>query len=260
MKRIYIVFLIAILLNTSIVNAESKLEALQAIDKTEDDIKEMSDAGFGTSFVNDTLTEAKKALNASNYNLVLEKTQLISQRKSQAYNITDSIRALQLGMEDVENLGLNVTKSRELFNKTLVAFQNERYEESESLINQAYIELGNARAEATLVKTMIRATRENIISFVKENWSRMIIGGIALSVVGYIIFNRIMSIRTKNKIKSLEIENEVLTGLMKKAQSDLFQKKKISRETYEIKMKKYKERMLEIKETLPVLKARIEKK
>lgn len=253
--------MVAILLMSTLVSGQNTTEAQanQAIAQAEKDIKEMLDSGFGINFVNDTLLEAKKALNTTKYDLVIEKTQLISERKLQAYNISDSLRALQLGIEEVEALNLNASKVRELFNKSTVTFQEERYEEVEELIKETYAELTNIRAEATIVQVRVKATRENIISFIRDNWSSILIGGAVASAIAYVVFNRIMVMRTKNEINDLGIEKEVLAKLMKKAQSDHFQKRTLTRESYDIKMGKYKERMIEIKELLPVLKSRVKK-
>jgi len=262
MKLAYLIFTVTILLMVSLAISQNatSTEAVQAIAQAEKDMKEMQDAGFGIVFINDTLLEARNALNKTDYELVIEKTRLISERKLQAYNISDSLRALELGIKELEALNLNISKVRELLNKSMTTFQEERYEEAEELIEEAYAELNSKRAEATIVQVRIRAVRENIISFVRENWLHLIIGIASSSAIGYIIYNRIMIIRTKNQIKDLGIEQEVLKNLMKRAQSDYFQKRTLTRGSYEIKIKKYKERMLETKELLPVLKARVEKK
>lgn len=255
-------FIVAILIISNIAFGQdvTETEAIQAIVQAEKDIQEMVDAGFGIVFVNDTLLEARKALNASNYSLVVEKTRMVSERKVQAYNISDSLRALELGIVELEKLDLNTSNVRELLDKSITAFKEERYEETEELIAEAYSELSNIRAEATIVQVRIRATRENIISFVQDNWLYLFIGIAFASAIGYIIYNRIEIIKIRNKIKDLEIEQEVLKNLIKKAQLEHFQKRTLSRESYEIKIKKYRERMLEIKELLPVLKARVGKK
>lgn len=261
MRLIYMTFMVAILLMGTLVNGQNTIEAQanQAIAQAEKDMKEMLDHGFGIAFVNDTLLEAKKALNATNYSLVIEKTQLISERKLQAYNISDSLRALQIGVEELEKIGLNASKVKGLLNKSTVTFQEERYEEVEELIKETYAELTDIRAEATIVQVRVKAARENVISFVRDNWSSILIGGGGVFAIVYVVFNRIMVMRTRNEINDLEIEKEVLAKLMKKAQSDHFQKRTLTRESYEIKMNKYKERMIEIKELLPVLRSKVKK-
>lgn len=223
------------------------------------DISEMSDAGFGVVFVNDALLDAKKAFNATLYSIVTEKTRLISERKIRAYNISDSLSALNFGVKELEVYGLNTSEIRKLLDRGKTAFQQERYEEAEGLVKQGYTELTNIRAEATIVQVRIRAVRENTISFLRDNQTSIIVGGVVVAVIAYFVLSRIRAIRTKNKIEGLKTEKSVLKTLMKKAQYEHFQKGALTKESYEIKMAKYKERMREIKELVPVLKSRIRK-
>ncbi len=234
----------------------TRTQAEDSVANAEKDMGEMMKSGFGTAFVNDTLLEAKLALGKSDYASAFKNAELVSQRKSQAYNISDSLRALELGMDELESAGLNSTGAREIFNKSVGAFASERYEETEKLISQAYAELADVRAEATLVNIMINSAKENVVSFIKENVSNILVSVVVLFMAGYACFEKLNGARIKNKIRDLEIEKTVLKDLMKKAQSDHFEKRTMTRETYEIRMRKYKERIAEIRETLPVLKAR----
>ena len=54
------------------------------------------------------------------------------------------------------------------------------------------------------------------------------------------------------------IEREVLQGLMKKCQTERFKEGRISALVYNIRMKKYGERLEEIKQILPVLEMRMD--
>ncbi len=224
------------------------------------DIIEMSDSGFGIVFVNDALLDARKAFNATLYSTVAEKTSLISERKIQAYNISDSLSALNFGVEELEGYGLNTSEIRSLLNRSKIAFQQERYEEADQLIRQAYTKLTDVRAEATLVQVRIRVLRENLISFVGDNQTNITVGGFAVAVIAYVISSRIMAARTKTRIRGLKAEKSVLKSLMKKAQYEHFQAGTLGKESYEIKMNKYEERAREIKELVSVLKSRIGKK
>lgn len=58
----------------------------------------------------------------------------------------------------------------------------------------------------------------------------------------------------------MKVEKDVLEELMKKAQSDYFAKGDITKQTYEIKMLKYKETLVEIKQKLPVAEVLLEKR
>ena len=55
----------------------------------------------------------------------------------------------------------------------------------------------------------------------------------------------------------MKIERRVLVDLMKKTQIERFKENKISELVYNIRMKKYKEKLQNIKQELPVLEKRI---
>ncbi|MBI4177110.1 MAG: hypothetical protein HY516_01980 [Candidatus Aenigmarchaeota archaeon] len=260
MKLAYLISLAMVLLAGSFAAGQAGTNYTALLAQAENEIKEMSDAGFGVAFVSDALLDARKAFNATVYSIVTEKAGLISDRKLQAYNISDSITALALGIEDVRSYGLNTSDVEEVLGKSRTAFQQERYEEAEKLIKQGYAELTSVRAEATIVQIRIKAARENLISFVKDNQNTIIAGVFIAALTSFVVFARITEMRTKNRIKNLAIEKTVLKGLMKKAQYDHFQKRTLTREGYGIKMEKYRERVLEIKRLIPVLRSRLKKR
>ncbi len=64
---------------------------------------------------------------------------------------------------------------------------------------------------------------------------------------------------TRYRLEDSKLEKEVLGDLMKKAQEDYFKKNAISKSTYDIRMKAYHDKSLEIDESIPVLRARLER-
>ncbi len=249
--------LLILLLAAGLASAQQNAEqARGSLANAENDIEDMLKSGFGTAFANDTLIEAGNAFNKSDYALVLKKVELISQRKSQAYNISDSMRAAWLGIEELDYAKLNSTEARGFLNESAYAFNNERYEESEMLISRAYGEIANAKAEAALVSVMLKSAGDNLISSIKTNATAILLVLAAMIPVAYFASNKAAMIRAKNAAREMEIEMKVLIGLMKQTQSDHFEKGTMTRDTYEIRMKKFKERIIEIKRMLPVLRAR----
>lgn len=269
--------------------------ALNAILQAEEDMKEMQEAGFGIVWVNDTLIETKKYFEGENYtallegiqkitNLerkrkaqellteaqkrigvqvdygqVLEKTKAISERKAKAYEIRDLIRANELIITEVEETGLNLAPALEILNKAKIEFEEERYDKAIGLLTQIEPKIDEIKTENTLLKTIYRAGRETTLYFIKEHYIAIIITLSVIITVFLLSYNRIMVRILNKKIKDMELEKEVLTDLMKKAQLERYSNKIITKQTYEIKMIKFKEKITEIKEQLPVLQARLDK-
>jgi uncharacterized protein (DUF2164 family) len=61
----------------------------------------------------------------------------------------------------------------------------------------------------------------------------------------------------KKKIHKLKVEQKIVVGLLKKTQIERFKQNKISGLVYNIRMKKFEEKLNTIKEDLPVLEKRL---
>ena len=79
-------------------------------------------------------------------------------------------------------------------------------------------------------------------------------------IVGGKVFHKKNTKRLlQNKIKKMKFEKVVLVDLMKKAQIQRFKENSISGLVYNARMNKYKDRISEIGERLPVLEERLGK-
>lgn len=140
------------------------------------------------------------------------------------------------------------------------SFKIEDYEETEKLIEQMTKNMTDLEAEATIVRARYTALRDNTVDFVKENKGRIIaVVSLLILIIG-VSWWRISIILTNKKIAKLKGEKKVLSDLMKKAQSDRYVKGTISKDTYKIKMNKYRERERKVVRELAVLRGRIKKK
>ncbi len=269
MKRYLIAaFLLAISI-TFIVGAQEKpaeateKEALNAYILAEVNMREISELGSGIFYANDRLIEAKNALQVggpSNYALVLTKAEEISKRKDRAYRISDSLIALKLRIEELKGKGLETGMAEKNYMAASEAFQKENYDEAEELVFQANKFLTDIEAEQTVLRARYNAARDNTTTYVKEHWKSTVVAIALLLVIGSISYDKLDLIKTGQRLEDTELENTVLKDEMKRAQVDYFNKGLMSRESYEIKMTKYREMLVKNEEIIPVLKARLEKK
>ena len=80
---------------------------------------------------------------------------------------------------------------------------------------------------------------------------------IILGIISYFGYKRFEKRLLINKIRKMKTEEQVLNELMKKTQTERFKENKISGLVYNIQMEKYRVRLQEIKEELPVLEERL---
>ncbi len=280
--------------NISFENITQEL-AFNALLQAERDMLEMQGNGFGVVWVNDSLIEAKKYFkgedytsllkeiwrikdnktreNAQNlligaqkrigvnvdYKKVLEKTKAINERKVKAYEINDYIVASELRIKEMEKTGLNMSGALDILNSAKIEFKEERYDNAIKLLAQIEPKIDEIKSENNLVKTIYRAGKETTLNFIKEHYIAIIISFTVLIIIFLLSYNRVMVIILNKKIDDMNIEKEVLDDLMRKSQSDYYSKVVIPKKTYDIKINAYKERMLQIKQQMPVVEARLEK-
>lgn len=254
-------------------------EALLAIEQAEQDMQIMIDEGFSVVYINDTLTAARKALDRADfaevlrnnatgelaenatkaleglnwqgftYNGVIVYTDEIASRKNWAYSLSDMIRALELKIQNYAEQRLNVSEAMVLFDKSVIEFKEERYEDAENFLSDAHSNLEAEKAEQSGFAIIVEVGR----GFIEKYWVGLIISLVVAGIAGYFVWRGIKIKRIRKKLEELKVEKGVLVDLMKKAQVDRFEKSNIPRSIYDIRMEKYKDRLTEIEETMPVL-------
>jgi len=258
--------------------------ALESINEAEAIIDEMIENNFSILFVNDTLLDAKRELERARYKEILKNpnskknetsearealrlldlekisfsnvliyTDKIRERKREAFDIFDSISASKIKIQDYERQGIYVEESKELLEKSNTAFYEERYEDSEILLEQVRDNLETKITQAATLNTLATSAQ----NFIQRYWHYVLVFLILLSIIGFFFYKKISKEILKKKIKKLKVEKETLLNLMKKTQEERFKEQKISGIIYNIRMKKYQERMGKIKEILPVLEKKI---
>lgn len=270
--------------------------ALNALLQAEKDMQEMQESGFGIVWFNDTLIEAKKYFEGENYTALLEEidkindtkrkekakellltaqktigveinykkvfelSKSINERKKKAFEINDLIRASELRINEFKQQGLDTSEAEDILSNAVDEFENERFESVEGLLENSDKKLIDLSAESTLVKTIYRAGKENISVFLKENYKPLLLLLGSLLIIAILLYNRIKIATLRRRIRDMKVEKIVLENLMKKAQTDYFAEGDITKQTFTIKMEKYKEGLVEIKQSLPVAETLLEKR
>jgi hypothetical protein len=224
------------------------------IERAKADIQEMEGLGMGTDFVSDELADALNAAHEKDHKTVLEKTESISKRKEEGLLILDSLRALELRISDVSTLG-DVSQAREKLEEANKAFKRENYGEAEDAIFESERSLRQVEGEYSVVKARASAAKDNVFSFVMGRW-KMLSLYVLLMLAGIgVTYPRIRKIRDKKTLENLRLEMKALGELIKKVQMDYFSGTKKSRRIYDIKMKKYRNKMFELDEKIALYEA-----
>jgi hypothetical protein len=272
--------------------------AMQAINECEAIIEEMKSNNFSIVYIKDSLIEAKLAferakyaeilrgeVNATEdekkeareslklvkwqdivYKDVLAYTEDIQKRKRTAFLLLDKINVEENNLKqdeaELKSAGLFSSQQVVISNETgsillqaKLAFSEERYNDAEKLLENFKIQVEKEKAQTSTLSGIKKGAK----NFFQRYWIYIIILLIIFGVFGYFAYKKYEKKILKNKIRKMKTEEQVLNELMKKAQTERYKENKISGLVYNIRMKKYGERLEEIKEELPVLKDRLKK-
>ncbi len=271
----------------------TRATALQALIEAEDHILELKSQNRSILFVNDTLLQAKRFYIGHTKNLVYDDiakeddqgrsaylkdiaviaeqtpvyevkklnltevhrlTQRIAFAKQQTFNIIDRITVLQEKEERYRNNKVDTTEAQTLLNQTITSFAEERYDEAQAFLEEADIKLDKARLERSRIKGMLSLGK----NFVERNWLRILILLVILIIIGRPVFKHYRKKWAIKKKNHYQLELKTLQRLLRKAQVEFFSDKSITKQTYDIRTRRYNDKITVIKQKLPVLEAVIQ--
>jgi len=266
----------------------TKAEAIELISQSEQIVREMEDNGFGVNYVNDLLIEEKKAFEQAryaeilrngslnenettearialrlvnwkllNYNLVTDYFNKIKQARDKAVDLNDLISVLNTRVQDYSSSGVifspeDLTQLEEAGR----ALKEERYSDADNLINQARDSIESSRIETSRMSILTN----NTIDFIKENGVYFLGGILIIIIITIFTLRRLRKRRILNRIIKLTAEEKAIKELEKRTQIERYKENKISGLVYNIRMKKYKERLDKVKQELPILKNNLNNK
>jgi hypothetical protein len=266
MKRIYLFFIIALILVPFVQSEEAseiEIELQIKIEEAENIVLELRNEGFYIQRVNDTLEAAKDIFEVQSqrkgrqkdFDLVNKYLDEIFELNDQAYKTRDEINYVYEFYNDTkENKpDMNLLEVDKVLEEMQFEFDSERYDRAYDLSKKAYSRIVEIEGTYTAVNLAYQATARSLKSFFVNNWLLILIIVGSGSVLYVVFRNRIIFIRTKLKIKSLEKERSVLESLIKESQSAYFEKGTLPESAYRIRIKKFSDLTRDINRQLPLL-------
>lgn len=251
-------------------------------------IKEMQSNGFSTLYVEDKFNEAEKIFTQAYYASILrgeinvsdfekmqarESLSLISWRtldysavvpilneienhRNQAFEINDLLFSLEIELNDfygnfskLDPIPISVSSFIEAKN----SFIADRYNETQNFIVKSKESFEAEKLDSSRFNILQRGVKGFFLRF----WYVFLII-LILIILGVVFFYKKFKIYSlRKKIDFMRHEEKVLNDLMKEVQTQRFKEEKISGLVYNTRMNKYKERLQEIKQTLPVLEKKL---
>ena len=241
--------------------SEREIEIL--VNRSAEIVEEIRNEGLPTLYVQDLLIEMQDEANDYNinYNKLLENSQLILQAREDALYVRDVITLKEQEISEYEEVsGFDASGTWTLYNLAKEEFANERYQNAKDILGEITPALDKITVDQTRLQTRIFAQTNRLLEWIKNNAVAITVTLLVMALLFALSYKRAQFILLRRRINHLMIEEEVLSGLMKKAQKEYYQDKKITKSMYAMKMEMYTLRIEEIKAMLPVLQKELQKK
>ncbi len=274
-------------------------EAELALIEAEVVLQEMRQQGMGTAYADDLLLQARQAFEGEDlelaltrakylnqtgqeeearallqqvvdaqrtgsklnpdYKTALLKVRQIQERKKEAYALRDQLQEVNLTLNELEGSPFDLSESHRSFQLAEESFKLERFPETRTYLNQTLQNIHAAKAEYSVLNALLKASRNNVESFVKENGYALLAAFFALSVLGYLSYRVLRKRRLEERVRFLKKEVAVLQELLKRIQEDFYLNHAISRQVYELRKEQYQRKLLKIKSELPVMEKQLKR-
>ncbi len=241
--------------------SETEIELL--LNRSAEIVEEMREEELPTLYVEDLLIEMQDEANDYNinYNKLLENSQLIMQAKEDALYVRDVLVLKSQEIREYEEIsGFDASVAWELYNLAREEFANERYQNAKDILGEITPALDKITVDQTRLQTRIFAQTNRLWEWIKNNIVAITVTLLVMALLFALSYKRAQFILLRRRINHLMIEEEVLSGLMKRAQKEYYQDKKITKSMYAMKMEMYTLRIEEIKAMLPVLQKELQRK
>jgi len=248
-------------LNTNLSN--ESIQAKELLNQAEKDIFEMMSKNISILRVNETYQEAIQLYSAqlaleekgttANYKLVVEDALKIDSIKKTALEAKDELEIFKETFANAQK-GANLSEMQGDYNKIIISFNEERFEDTLTLIKKGYDRISEIQSSQTAVNAVYLATSRTVKDFLIQNGLKIVIIGSIVFFLLLVFWSTLTKLRMRMKLNNLITQKKAINGLIKEMQGSYFKSKKISETEYKIKLKNYEEFIRDIDRQVMVLK------
>ena len=234
---------------TITVSAVEMSDAQSAITRAEFVIKEMESLGFGVTYANDTLNEAKNLFENEYYEAAESLARKVIGIKEKSINVNNIINDAEVRIYELSVEGYDVTEAEKMFDLGISEFLIDNYIGAEEYMTEVLDKIDEIEAEESFKRLQQTDNSSIVMDYL---WL------IILVVFPIVIFS--YKLMEKHKIKMfgkeksiLEKEIDKLKDAISAGQMKYFKNGTMSKLDYEILVKKHTKRIANIKRRLSFL-------
>lgn len=223
-------------------------------------IGEMQDRGINLSRVNESLQQAIQFYIAeitlerkgvkTDYNLANDPAKEVCRIKGTAFQAQDELTLFLEKWNSVQER-FNISSIKKDYDKIISSFNEERFEETITLIDQGYNTITEFESSQTSINLFYETTTRTIKDFFVNNWEILSISTVVSVILLLLFWKTIRRKAIEKKLEDLSLRKYSIEKLLKKAQGDYFNKKTMSETEYRVKVKTFGEMMMEINKKIP---------
>ena len=241
----------AIEANNSLSVAESAINEFEELNLS---TQRVSDIYFRTQQLYDAQVALEKAGGKPDYSMIFSSAKEIKSLKEKAFLLADELKALKLRINESK---VNTSEAMVIYRNAVKEFEDERYEESEKLVERTYAKLSDLESSAARVAAFYDAMSKTFENFIKENFKKIILL-IAIILITFLVFrNRIKVYKLKKELERLELRKKILKELIARTQQDYFGKGVIGKDNYLLRVDKFEELIRDINGQIPLVKEKL---
>ena len=249
-------------LAASVVSNQS-IQARESLDQAQRDIDIMVSKNISILRVNETYQEALQLYSAqmaleekgrsSNYRLVIEYALEVSSTEKVALEANDELRVFKENYVIAEK-SANLSAMQDDYNSIIISFNDERFEDTLTLINKGYDKISEIQSSQTAVNAVYSATSKTLKNFFIQNGLKIAIVVSVFIILLLVFWNVLTRLEMRIRLNNLIMRKKSINGLIKEMQASYFKTKKLSETEYKIKLKNYEELIRDIDRQVMVLK------
>ncbi|MFQ5647716.1 MAG: hypothetical protein ACE5FW_00605 [Candidatus Aenigmatarchaeota archaeon] len=220
---------------TMIIHEVSREEASEYLNSSMGFVEEMSRTGLNTERVSLLLSQAMQAFENREYEEVKSIYETILENRELAFGTLALLDDVGQQIGEAAYNGINIPRTERL-----------------ALLSRAALERGDyvtalSRAEdARLTYALETVGQFNLLAFIINNWPRLSLGGALIAALAYLGLLSVRFNLTNRRLKSLKKEEGILLGLIKEAQKECFEKKKLSMKEYLTSLVQYEKKISKV--------------
>lgn len=243
--------------------------ARQCLNSSEKIMEQMLQDNFSVQRINDSLQNAQEVFEAQlilvengkkgDFQRVLEYCDEIEEIYSLAYKSRDSYTVLMEFYKESIREDMNTTKIDSIIAQIEQEIRDERYENVEPLVEDAYQEIDELRKSFFRMTRFYYDVKEAIKKFLRNNWKKLLIGAVVIIAFLVIFWSTIKKFLIKRRIKFLEKRKRGLKKYLMETQRLYFEKGSISELEYHVRSEEFAKMIRDIDREIPLLKEQLMK-